>query len=232
MFNRAPTKDVSDQIVDDDGSHDERLEEPTDSKTTSETTADDRPVSEAAAPAEGEAGAQAVKDPETKSDSSARDRWRRRAPIVAILMALAASAGAAAFFGWQLKRQNDQAESGRAAIAVANEYAVVLTSIDSAKVDENYAKVLDGATGEFRDMYSQSAAQLRQLLIDNKAVSHGTVVDSAIKSATTNKVEVLLFVDQSIINAVNPEPRIDRSRVTMTLENIDGRWLASKVDIK
>jgi Mce-associated membrane protein len=92
--------------------------------------------------------------------------------------------------------------------------------------------VLDGATGEFKDMYSQSSAQLRQLLIDNKAVSHGTVVDAAIKSATKDKVEVLIFVDQSISNSLNPEPRIDRSRVGMTMERIDGRWLASKVDIK
>ena len=76
------------------------------------------------------------------------------------------------------------------------------------------------------------AAQLRQVLIDNKAMSKGTVVDAAIKSATTTKVDVLLFIDQSISNVVNPQPRIDRSRVAMTMELVDNRWLASKVDIK
>lgn len=43
---------------------------------------------------------------------------------------------------------------------------------------------------------------------------------------------MLLFIDQSIANSVNPEARIDRSRVTLTMERIDNRWLASKVDIK
>jgi Mce-associated membrane protein len=81
-------------------------------------------------------------------------------------------------------------------------------------------------------MYSQSATQLRQVLIDNKAVSHGTVVDAALKSMTKTKVEVLLFVDQSITNAVNPEPRIDRNRVEMTMELVDNRWLASKLEIQ
>ena len=33
-------------------------------------------------------------------------------------------------------------------------YAEVLTSIDSNNVDENFRQVLDGATGEFKDMYS------------------------------------------------------------------------------
>jgi Mce-associated membrane protein len=63
-------------------------------------------------------------------------------------------------------------------------------------------------------------------------VSHGTVVDAAVKSMTKTKVEVLLFVDQSITNVVNPEPRIDRNRVEMTMELIDKRWLVSKIDIK
>lgn len=91
--------------------------------------------------------------------------------------------------------------------------------------------MLNGATGEFKDMYSQSASQLRQVLIDNKAVSKGTVVDASIKSASKTEVVVLLFIDQSISNIVNPQPRIDRSRVRMTMKLVDNHWLASKIDI-
>lgn len=163
------------------------------------------------------------------------NRWgrlARRLLLGGTLLTLLAAVGVASFLGWQLKRQDEMLDTRSAALAVANDYAVVLTSIDSAKVDENYAKVLDGATGEFRDTYGQSAAQLRQLLVDNKAVSRSVVVDSAVKSATPNKVEVLLFIDQSISNVANPTPRIDRSRVVITLERIANRWLASKVDIK
>jgi Mce-associated membrane protein len=138
----------------------------------------------------------------------------------------------AGYLGWQLKQHNDTAAAGRAALAVAQSYAVTLTSVDTNNIDQNFNQVLNGATGEFKDMYSQSAAQLRQVLIDNKAMSKGTVVDAAIKSATKTKVEVLLFIDQSISNVVNPQPRIDRSRVAMTMELIDNHWLASKVDIK
>jgi Mce-associated membrane protein len=117
-------------------------------------------------------------------------------------------------------------------LAVARTYAVTLTSVDSKDIDENFNQVLGGATGEFKDLYSQSAAQLRQILIDNKAVSKGIVVDAAVKSATRTKVDVLLFVDQSISNAVVNGPRIDRNRIEMTMELIDNHWLASHVDIK
>jgi Mce-associated membrane protein len=106
-----------------------------------------------------------------------------------------------------------------------------LTSIDSAKVDENFDAVLDGATGEFKDMYSQSSGELRQLLIDNKATAHGVVVESAVQSATKDKVVVLLFVDQSVTNTNVPDPRMDRSRIKMTMEYVDDRWRASKVEL-
>ncbi|MFA4081384.1 hypothetical protein [Mycobacteroides salmoniphilum] len=156
----------------------------------------------------------------------------RRAIAAAVIVLVVTVAGLSLFLGWQLKQREDTADAGRAALEVARGYAVTLTSVDTKNIDQNFKQVLDGATGEFKDMYSQSASQLRQVLIDNKARSTGTVADAAIKSVTTNKVEVLLFVDQSISNTANPEPRIDRSRVAVTMELVDNRWLASKVDIK
>jgi Mce-associated membrane protein len=172
---------------------------------------------------------------ETVADAapiSRRRRLLRRVAAAATALVFVAALAATAYLGWQLKQRNDAAAAGRAALAVAQSYAVTLTSVDTNNIDQNFNQVLNGATGEFKDMYSQSAAQLRQVLIDNKAMSKGTVVDAAIKSATTTKVEVLLFIDQSISNVVNPQPRIDRSRVAMTMELVDNHWLASKVDIK
>ena len=102
-------------------------------------------------------------------------------------------------------------------------------ALGSDDLDANFQAVLDGATGNFKDMYAQSSEQLRQLLVDNQATAEGVVIEAGIKSATTTKVEVLLFVDQTVTNAVTPEPRLDRSRVVMTMELVDGRWLASDV---
>jgi Mce-associated membrane protein len=68
-------------------------------------------------------------------------------------------------------------------------------------------------------------------LIDNKATAHGVVVDSAIQSESTDRVVVLLFIDQTVTNTAAPDPRIDRSRIKMTMEKVDGRWRASKVQL-
>jgi Mce-associated membrane protein len=125
--------------------------------------------------------------------------------------------------------QRAVADAGQQALATAQQYAVILTSVDDAKLDENFAAVLDGATGEFKKMYSESSSQLKQVLIDNKARADGKVIAAGIKSASKDKVEVMLFVDQAITNALNPQPRVDRNRIIMTMDKVDGRWLASDV---
>jgi Mce-associated membrane protein len=168
-----------------------------------------------------------------KRDKAKRSKrpWRqylRRGLLPSLLVASLAVSG---FLGWKQWQEHQVKQAGEQAQQAAIAYAQVLTSIDSNNVDQNFRQVLDGATGEFKDMYTQSSVQLRQLLIDNKATAHGVVVDSAIQSESTNKVVVLVFIDQTVTNTQAPDPRIDRSRIKITMEKIDGRWRASKVQM-
>jgi Mce-associated membrane protein len=225
IFKRTNAKDVFDKLTE----HDD--------PPVTDTPSADIETSEGATELDTDESTESLDDDAEDASEGAsvvpgRRRWRRRIlAAVAGIIVVAVLAGSG-FLAWQLKQDNDTAAAGRAALAAAQNYAVVLTSIDTTNVDQNFTQVLDGATGEFKDVYSQSASQLRQVLIDNKAMSKGIVVDSAVKSATKTKVDVLLFVDQSVSNTVNPEPRIDRSRVAITMELVDNRWLASKVDLK
>jgi Mce-associated membrane protein len=160
-----------------------------------------------------------------------KPRWIKRALRWAAVAAVAVVVAVAGWEGWLLYQQHQTDVAAEQALDAATKYAVVLTSIDTNALDQNFTEVLDGSTGEFKDMYAKSSTQLRQLLVDNKAAAHGVVIDAAVKSATKDKVEVLLFVDQSVSNLAVPDPRIDRSRIKMTMEKVDGRWLASKVEL-
>ncbi len=168
------------------------------------------------------------KGPQAERRKRPWKHYLRRSALPALLIASLAVSG---FLGWRQWQEHQVKLAGEQAQQAAIAYAQVLTSIDSNKVDENFRQVLDGATGEFKDMYTQSSVNLRQLLIDNKATAHGVVVDSAIQSESTNRVVVLVFIDQTVTNATAPDPRIDRSRIKMTMENVDGRWRASKVQL-
>ncbi|MDO3399283.1 hypothetical protein QWI29_04510 [Mycolicibacterium neoaurum] len=163
----------------------------------------------------------------TTGPAGGRRRWVG-AVIAVVSVALLGLSGFLGWLVWQDHRVDLAAQQARDAAA---SYAQILTSIDADKVDENFDQVLAGATGEFKDMYSQSSMQLRQLLIDNKAAAHGVVVETAVQSATPDTVVVLLFVDQSVTNATVPDPRIDRSRIKMTMQKVDGQWRAANIEL-
>ncbi|MDA4108140.1 hypothetical protein [Mycolicibacterium holsaticum] len=185
--------------------------------------------------ATGDTDAEEVRPEETGlAPDSPRRRWLRwpGRKTVALGAGAALVVGAlvtSALLALELQRDRAIADAGQQALAAAQQYAIVLTSVDAAKLDANFAAVLDGATGEFKTMYSESSSQLKQALIDNKASADGKVVAAGIKSATQDKVEVMLFLDQAVTNALNPEPRLDRNRIIITMEKVDGRWLASDV---
>ncbi|MED5810826.1 DUF3329 domain-containing protein [Mycolicibacterium sp. 050232] len=219
LFRRADSRDVFELV---DGPDDPLVDLDEDIETD---------CAPAPGAAEEESGGEEV-DQGGASPPAKTRRWVRDLVVIGLTLVFVGLAGAAGFFGWQYKQQRDVAAAGEAALAAAQQFATALTSINTNAIDNDFQQVIAGSTGDFKDTYSQSAGQLRQVLIDNKAASKGSVTDAAIKSASKDQVDVLLFVDQQISNTARPEPREDRSRVAVTMKLVDGRWLASHVELK
>ncbi|MBB4855556.1 Mce-associated membrane protein [Mycobacteroides chelonae] len=162
--------------------------------------------------------------------SSAGASWLRYAAIGALAAVLIGALVLSGIVGSKVWRQHQIDAAGEQALAVAIPYTETLTSIDSNDIDESFRRILNGATGDLKKDFTPASVQLRQLLLDNKATSHGKIVNSAIQYKSTDKVVLLMMVDQSITNTQRPDPRVDKSRMKITMEKIDGRWLASKLE--
>lgn len=200
--------------------------------TEPETAAEETATVTDGSPAAEDSGATAVGGRRHPRVPTALRGPRARRWSVGALAAVAVAA--LALCGWlgrEWKVAHDTDQAAAAAQSVARDYAVTLTSVSADSIDDDFRAVLNGATGEFKSMYTKSSGQLRQLLVDNKAQAQGKVIASGVTSATPGEVKVVLFIDQSVRNASTPEPRIDRSRVSMTMTKIDGRWLASEVEL-
>lgn len=153
-------------------------------------------------------------------------RWLAAAALAVALT------GAGGYVG-RLQFERHQTDvAAQQAVAAAVKYAVALTNFDSQAMDRNIAVIRDGATGEFRQRYDKSHGLLRMVLLDHQANAQGQVVQSVVKSASTNKVEVQLFVEQLVSNIEAPDSVVDFSSINMTMERVDGRWLASKVQLR
>lgn len=170
-------------------------------------------------------------DTDHSAEPSRAHRIRRRLPIATMAVLLSVTTAAALLFGWKLEERNDLEHAREQAVAAARDYAVILTSIDSGHADQDFAAVRNGATGDFARMYAESAEKLKPLLVQAKSVSKGHVVAAGVQSASIDRVVVVLFVDAEIVNTSSPEPRVDRNRVTMTMDRVGGKWLAGTVDL-
>lgn len=179
------------------------------------------------APLDGPAAA-----PVQQSVRAGRFQLRLSLLMTAVLGAVLVLALAAAVtIGVMLQHRAATDRAGQQALATAKAYAVTVTTYDYQNLDRNFADVLDGATGEFKDQYAGASQTLRQLIAGAKATAKGNVLGAGISSASADQVEVVVFVDQSITNAATTQPRVDRNRVLMTLTPHDGRWLVSKLEL-
>jgi len=146
-------------------------------------------------------------------------------------LAVATLAATVGCGGWLALQHYQTHLAGEQALEAAEAFALRLSDIDADNIDRSFAAIAEGATGEFATMHTRSGVRLRQQLIDASATARGSIADAALKSADRNHAVVVLLVDQAVRNADHPEPVLDRSRIRMTMDKVDGRWLASRVEL-
>lgn len=179
-----------------------------------------------------EAEAPDAEEAATEDPPNGRRELTLSTPLaIGLAVLLVAALAAAIVFGWLLLSRSDDQGAREEALATARSYAVTVTSYDYQELDENFADGLDGATGEWRDKYSGASEKLKALITKAKATATGEVVAAGVKSASEDRAEVLLFVDQEVTNAVAKKPQVDRNRILMSLEKHDDRWLVSSLKL-
>lgn len=153
--------------------------------------------------------------------------WARPVPMLSL--ALVASLLLSAFL--LLRGSGDEEAERQDLVAVAETYAVNLTTYDSARLDQDFARVMDVAVGQFRTEYEVAQQSLRELITKFKGKASGTVLARAVLSLEDDRGEVLFFVDQTVTNNNVDQPKIERLRMRMGLEKQSGRWMINKLDL-
>jgi Mce-associated membrane protein len=177
--------------------------------------------------------------PETEtvaSETGAADRKSRlrralRPKPLLVLALVVVLLGVVGYLGTQLRQQQAAAEARTTALDAARTYATDLSTYDFNNLDRNFAAVTANSHGQFAEQYKQISGSLTELIKQNQAVSQGSVLSAGIVEADQNRAVVALFVDQQITNVNNPQPRIDRNRMQMTLVNVDDRWLIDDIKL-
>ena len=92
-----------------------------------------------------------------------------------------------------------------------------LTSLDFKKSKEDVQRIVDSATGEFKDQFQKTAEDFASVVKDTKAVAEGTVAASAVESTNKDSAVVLVLANERVTNSAGAkdEPRTFRFRVSV-----------------
>jgi len=156
----------------------------------------------------------------------------RRVSVVLVVLCLLAATALVALL---LQRRDDQAtERARTqAVSAARAAAGDILGYDYRSVEQSIARARADTTGSFRKEYDETAKKLLPESKQLKAIVQATVGSSAVMSASSDRVVVLLFVDQATVKQVpgqtTPTTRIDQSRVRVTMSKVGGKWLVSEL---
>ncbi|HUR13928.1 MAG TPA: hypothetical protein VM097_05505 [Mycobacteriales bacterium] len=162
-----------------------------------------------------------------------RPRLSRRARVAAVALSalagllVAASVGLAVTVKGHLDDRDALDEARNAAVSAARQEIVNLDSLSWQTIDADLKRVLDGATGTFKDQFSRAQKDLKPVVVQRKSTSSGTVLFAGVVRADTDTATVLVAVDRTVKDSTDPTGAVAHDRWRVDLEKHGGRWLVS-----
>lgn len=150
-------------------------------------------------------------------------------PRVLAVVLVAALAGAGVF-GYRVHEHNLGQQREQDVLAAARQEALNFVSIDYRHFERDSGNVVAGATGDFKQQFSDQLKTLRDLVTSNKSVSAGQVLQAGIVTADAHAARVLVVADSKVVNTAAPTGQVRNYRLQMDLVEQSGRWLASSIE--
>ena len=173
--------------------------------------------------------AEPAEEPESPSTPTESTPRRLRVPRVAglsglsmplaaaTIVAICALLGASGWMLWHHHTVVAERQRSAAYVAAARQGVINLTSLDFNNAKEDVQRVLDSATGEFKDDFQRRADDFASVVKDSKAVAQGSVRATAVESMSKDSAVVLVLANERITNSAGAkdDPRAFRFRVTV-----------------
>lgn len=168
---------------------------------------------------------QSADSPETSEAATDTEPARRRPSVrqalgIVAVVAIIGLLGASGWMMWQHQKTLDERRQAEAYIATARQGIVNLTSLDFKRSKEDVQRILDSATGDFRDQFQKTAEDFASVVKDTKAVAEGTVAAAAVESMNKDSAVVLVLANERVTNAAGAkdQPRTFRFKVSVVHE--------------
>ena len=159
--------------------------------------------------------------------------WRSSWLVAGLALLLAIAALVTSLVLWQAaENRRTLADNQTAAASAAGAIAQKLLGYDYKSFDQHTAEVSALLTGGFQGEFVKAATnQIKPLAVANQVVVVAKASEvSVMNTPDQATVKILAFVDQTTTSAKLERPQIDQNRVILTMSQVDGRWLVSKIE--
>jgi Mce-associated membrane protein len=160
----------------------------------------------------------------------------RRLPLVpgwALLAVAGLVAAALVIAGVLVSKPSDAAvtDDTQAAQAAAERAIVPLLSYDAKHLDQSAAAARPYLTSSYEQQYDKLFAVIQENAPRTGTVVRAQYVASGIVRSGTDRVDVLVFVDQATRNKQHPKvPVVYKNQVTVTMAKVGGQWLVDDLN--
>jgi Mce-associated membrane protein len=154
-----------------------------------------------------------------EADPSTEPPARRRLSsvgwaLVASAAVVATLAGLAGWLGYRAYEKNEAQSQRDLFVQTARQGALNLTTINYTEVDVDVQRVLDSATGTFRDDFAKRSQPFMEVVKAARSQSEGTITEAGLESQRGDSAQVLVAVAVKSRTAVGEQaPREWRMRI-------------------
>lgn len=166
----------------------------------------------------------------TLDDRARRIRGLLTALVVVVAVTMAASTAGMVWQYLNSATAERLDEARQDALSAGQKSAKALLSYDYRTLNKDFAAGRQAATGKFREQYTKTTTKT---VTPNAKKLHVTVtaevVSAGVITASTDRVELLLYVNQNTVSDLVKNGRLDQNRVQMTMIPVDGEWRVSQL---
>lgn len=155
-----------------------------------------------------------------------RSRWPR-VVLLLVLVTVAASYSAVSVPA-ALSERGASADRA-AALSVAQKGAAALLSYDYRDTERSLARMQRYAVPALANRLEQTWPSMRGDIVFGRAVTESRVKAAAVESLAGGTALVLVYLDQTTRTKKAPATRTTPFRISVTVQQVHGRWLVAKV---
>lgn len=126
-----------------------------------------------------------------------------------------------------LRQQDGRGDARTAVMQSARQTTLDFTTYRYDSWDADAQRVLDGATGPFKQQFSDASVSLKTAVVSSKASSTGEVVEAAVQSLDTDSAQVLVVADAVVTNTASADGTSRHYRMKLEMVREGDRWLVA-----